>query len=258
VWTDPASAFCAGLGTAIGLPVIFKGFAWSGRKLGSSRLIAANGLAQEIAAIIEMQPDAKGFVIGHGHGGDVALKAVQMAKLEEQVGVVCISTPFFDITRRNIGGGKELKTLSQCVLAAATLAMAFILVRKVGRFSSRPFSALLGSAITPVAALWPFSKLSQAAARLVEDLSVPVSPKLDLMIVGTAGNEPAIVIATFQSIRVLSQLSNAQISRHRYEDGQGEPISQAGHRGEENVRPSHACLRDHLSFDRHSFASLQT
>ncbi len=202
-WTDPASPFCLGLGSAIGLLVTFKGFAWSGKNSGAARLVAAEGLAQAIVAQIELQPDAKVFVIGHSHGGNVALKAAQIAKLEGRVGVVCMSTPFFDITPRYFGAPKELNILSECFLALIGMLVMIVLVKKVGWFSLHRLTAFFVAVIVASSTLWPFSKLKRAAVSSAENLSVSASPKLDLMIVRATGDEAAIAIGSFQLIGIL-------------------------------------------------------
>lgn len=76
---------------------------WSAKNRNRDRKAAAHRLANQI--IRQQPPDgtqALQFVVGHSHGGNVALYALDRPAVEEAIdGVVCFNTPFIAALRRN-------------------------------------------------------------------------------------------------------------------------------------------------------------
>jgi hypothetical protein len=100
-WTQEGSPLRAHLTEALG-EVSFEVFSWSGKNSVTARAKAAEGLRLHLYACIEKHPTGRQFIIGHSHGGNVALYALRDAKLAQQVaGTICLATPFLHITARN-------------------------------------------------------------------------------------------------------------------------------------------------------------
>jgi alpha-beta hydrolase superfamily lysophospholipase len=60
-----------------------------------ARLKAADQLAAQLERQTSENPDAAHFVVGHSHGGSVALYSMLKSGIAEKIdGVICLSTPF--------------------------------------------------------------------------------------------------------------------------------------------------------------------
>jgi hypothetical protein len=69
---------------------------WSGSNSHRGRIQAAKDLAAHIDLVAAKHPGVPHFIIGHSHGGNVALYALRYAtKTDPVLGVCCLSTPFF-------------------------------------------------------------------------------------------------------------------------------------------------------------------
>jgi pimeloyl-ACP methyl ester carboxylesterase len=109
-WTQSGSPFRANIETGLPGEIQFQIFNWSGRNSFRARDRASQELAKELDATAGRNPEAQLVVIGHSHGGNVALKALNRMNDESRVsGVACLSTPFLTIRDRNLGKkGKDL------------------------------------------------------------------------------------------------------------------------------------------------------
>ena len=68
---------------------------WSGANTNRARLRAAASLHESLIAKKREFPLARHFVIGHSHGGNVALYALNLTTSADLVsGVICLATPF--------------------------------------------------------------------------------------------------------------------------------------------------------------------
>src|SRR4051812_25853259 len=76
-WTFEQSNLCQTLRTSLDNRVLFKRFEWSGRNSLSARLAAARRLRSELSQSFTEHPTAKHYVIGHSHGGYIALRALR-------------------------------------------------------------------------------------------------------------------------------------------------------------------------------------
>jgi Serine aminopeptidase, S33 len=103
-WTTESSPLCRAIRKAMHGPVRFEQFLWSGRNTVTSRSKAVEHLISHLAALQERWPHARHFVIGHSHGGNIALQAMRDKAVEARIaGVVCLSTPFLWASPRNLG-----------------------------------------------------------------------------------------------------------------------------------------------------------
>lgn len=95
-WTRPDSTLCQSIcGAFTADRVRFEPFTWSGRNSILARHRAALALEQTLYGTIGKWPRARHVIIGHSHGGSVALLALHRQDLVDRIaGVVTLSTPF--------------------------------------------------------------------------------------------------------------------------------------------------------------------
>ena len=123
-WTRPTSFFCSKLVESFGPSVVYERFQWDGKNSSSGRVKAAKLLSQRLKQQRIGSPDAVQCVVGHSHGGNVALKAVSEAGLFNSIPVVCLSTPFVSVNPRYFGDEQETSVL----LSGFFLSLTFLYV----------------------------------------------------------------------------------------------------------------------------------
>lgn len=95
-WADPAAL----LGTAIaacrgdGPAPVFQRIEWSGDNTVEARLEATAALEARLSRIFSRDPGRRVILIGHSHGGNVALKAAERFAGNAGLRVVTLATPF--------------------------------------------------------------------------------------------------------------------------------------------------------------------
>ncbi len=97
-WTAADAIFCKELKQRFSGPLATKEFLWSGKNSHRARLEAAHRLATWLREEFKAPRFAAYYLIGHSHGGNVALYSLKMLtpELRRRVGgVVCLGTPFF-------------------------------------------------------------------------------------------------------------------------------------------------------------------
>jgi pimeloyl-ACP methyl ester carboxylesterase len=90
-WTKPGSAFLKGIRKSAPNDSLILGFTWTGKNCALAREKAALKLRQHLLASAEKYPCAPHVLIGHSHGGNIALRAA--SKASTPVKIVCLSTP---------------------------------------------------------------------------------------------------------------------------------------------------------------------
>ena len=76
---------------------------WSGWNTAAARRRGTENLKAHIRDVAATNPTARQFVIGHSHGGSIAVQALHDQGIASQLaGVVCLSTPFISVTARRI------------------------------------------------------------------------------------------------------------------------------------------------------------
>ena len=95
-WLREDSLLCRSILAAFPDQVLrFVPFRWSGHNSVSARFRAGQALAAKLSAMQRDWPEARHVLIGHSHGGFVALSALRGVALDERIcGVACLSTPF--------------------------------------------------------------------------------------------------------------------------------------------------------------------
>jgi len=103
-WTTESSPLCRTIRTTMHEPVRFEQFLWSGWNTVTSRNKAVERLISHLADVQTRWPQARHFVVGHSHGGNIAFQAMRDKAVEARIaGVVCLSTPFLWASPRDLG-----------------------------------------------------------------------------------------------------------------------------------------------------------
>ena len=101
-WLKEDSKLCQGL-SRIEPPPIIRSFHWSGRNSHDARLQAARALTKQLGETSAEHPLAEHHLIGHSHGGNVALYALRDSAVCDRIAsVVCLATPFIHAQARPI------------------------------------------------------------------------------------------------------------------------------------------------------------
>jgi pimeloyl-ACP methyl ester carboxylesterase len=218
-WTRPTSNLYRGLLDTIPGKQSITAFAWSGRNSPAARFNAALQLRAELHRLATKHPGWAIVVIGHSHGGTVALRAVDCDELRPLAAVVCLSTPFLQAFPKNLPKG----VLTQLRGAlAGVLAIMLDPVLPSGHFMHIPRLVLpwipyiTGYAYVAIfmaiylgvySLLTAFSaKADKVASQVIH--ATELSPA-DVLLLRVAGDEASSWISVFQ---VLSWISS-KISR---------------------------------------------
>jgi hypothetical protein len=114
-WFDVESIFCQRLADTLrqdGFRTFFSSFTWSGENSIYSRDTAARELVAVISNILIDRPDDLLLIVCHSHGGNVALRALELGNINsERIGVVTLSTPFLRVYKKLDGSFYMIKML---------------------------------------------------------------------------------------------------------------------------------------------------
>jgi pimeloyl-ACP methyl ester carboxylesterase len=101
-WTKPNSRFRADLAKRLGRRIIFRRTVWSGANRHQARRAGAIRLRRKLSRSIKAHPTSRHWIIGHSHGGMVALYALRGRSLYKRVeGLICLGTPFIEARQRS-------------------------------------------------------------------------------------------------------------------------------------------------------------
>ncbi|WP_271605501.1 esterase/lipase family protein [Bradyrhizobium sp. CCBAU 11434] len=106
-WFEPGSIFLTCFSQELesnGIKAVIQPFLWSGANSLYARSDASVTLASMIEKQAEKHPDVRHVVIGHSHGGSVALLAIQKLWTNVDPIVVTLATPFMEIVRSPVVG----------------------------------------------------------------------------------------------------------------------------------------------------------
>lgn len=174
---------------------------WPGRNTVAARRAGSKRLVAHIAEVAARFPAASHFVVGHSHGGSVALQALADPETPARVsGVVCLSTPFVFVERRRISAAaRELATLA-ALFGPAVVPM--VLYGTVYGFDQVPDEPTLG-----IMVLWVLSAALTwvLIRRTADDIDTfiaasqrPPAMKTPLLIVRSTGDEASSALAAVQ------------------------------------------------------------
>lgn len=104
--------------------VEFEIFKWTGGNTDADRFAGAEDLQQAIRPVVQQSPGAKHFIIGHSHGGNVILRALDGFSDAAHIdGVVTLATPFINCQPRDLDQlMKKLRGGAMVLLALVALA----------------------------------------------------------------------------------------------------------------------------------------
>jgi hypothetical protein len=127
-WINENSVLRTSLDNALPGLIRFEKFLWSGRNSVTDRHAASEALKDLLVKQLRLYPNAKHYVIAHSHGGNILMYALRDRELERHIrGIVCLSTPFLHVTKRNLGKG--MFTLKHMLMALIIIfAICFILL----------------------------------------------------------------------------------------------------------------------------------
>ena len=107
-WTLADSALSARLGNAAGGTVQLRRFCWSGWNSFRARSKAADLLADDVRTVHREYHGVPHYLIGHSHGGNVALRAALDADRDAIAGIVCLATPVLTTRRRRFTRSRQI------------------------------------------------------------------------------------------------------------------------------------------------------
>jgi hypothetical protein len=82
---------------------LFSRFCWTGSNSHTARLRAGEDLKKHLRGLTDKFRNARHFVVGHSHGGNVMLYAMKDEALANRVtGLVTLATPFISVRERKL------------------------------------------------------------------------------------------------------------------------------------------------------------
>ena len=216
-WIRKESALSDRLSELLDGSVLTAPFQWTGNNSMEARQAAALELQDHLRSLLDDWPTAKHVVVGHSHGGNVALYALRDEKLESEiVGVACLATPFLVARPRRLGpfGFEHLFVMGLLVLAIIGGAVGALLGQWLDQLVT--FSPAIGFAAALVAvATWMIvlPRWRAWAWDVVEQLALPPLENTSLLIARPIGDEASSSLSGVQAFgwavtRVWTKLSN--------------------------------------------------
>jgi len=206
-WTRDDSTFCESLKAQLkASSLVLSQFDWSGWNSPGARGRAAQRLATELESTLVRYPGARQFVIGHSHGGAVALKAVTVEPgLRKRIaGVATLSTPFVHLRERTPSGFVRADMLTWIFvlpLAAVAGVGSFFLRAKFRVVDNIPLSfglAVAEGLLALVVATAAARQTIRLATRVRLNLECGVPPGFNLLVVRSSGDEASAFLAMSQ------------------------------------------------------------
>lgn len=215
-WLEEDSVFRRHLRRMLGPDARFDTFIWSGANRQKERLKAADGLAAQLSRTIAEYPDAAHFIVGHSHGGSVALYALLRGELQARIdGVVCLSTPFIHVRDRTLGTKSQIPLTMAVICGIAiglSMAQGFGVLWHWPRLSSFWLPAIAGLMVAPFIIHWMlrgtpmFDCELRLRQRIIDRYKLP-KPRSDrLLLIRVAADEASAGLAAAQFISRLSSL----------------------------------------------------
>jgi pimeloyl-ACP methyl ester carboxylesterase len=141
-WTQSDSELCRHLKQKFGDNILFHSHRWSGGNSFRARRAASRALAPQLEEMLVRFPDARHFVVGHSHGGNVALAALTPEIGRRLDGLICLATPVL-VSRPRLFDPLTRK-LFPWMSAAPVLVMAVLAELRLVSDSLLPAGPLLG------------------------------------------------------------------------------------------------------------------
>jgi hypothetical protein len=233
-WTGESSELCRILRDTLTLPdpdlppiehIAFRRFRWSGKNTNRARLDAATSFGAQLRQQANTDPQAAQFIIGHSHGGNVALYAVGALAAQCRVaGVACLNTPFIGVLRRNVG--QFISNLGQMIGLFIFIYVPHILFLMLP-FDLGPRRGLVWNALaaSTILIFWFLIGTQDLAETLIpiikrraEDLvsiiSLPINRQVPVLSIWTAGDEVISGLTFLESLANLPFMLLTTIALH--------------------------------------------
>jgi pimeloyl-ACP methyl ester carboxylesterase len=209
-WTRTDSTLCHIVSGAFSSDrVRFVPFTWSGRNSILARHRAAAALAVTLHAGIAKWPRARHVIVGHSHGGSVALLALHHQDLVDTIaGVVTLSTPFLVARPRPLSMVGTLGlSVAPALLVVFGLAQIFNLLQLTPIIDRYPvLQGVFGIGFIALAIL-----IVRRAPKLIASIGSSLAAKMEfpelpsdrLLIIRAPGDEASAALAVAQMLSFL-------------------------------------------------------
>jgi pimeloyl-ACP methyl ester carboxylesterase len=204
-WLREDSLLCRSVLAAFPDQVLrFVPFRWSGHNSVSARFRGAQALAAKLGDMRQEWPEARHVLIGHSHGGFVALSALRGATQDERIrGAACLSTPFLLARVRPMS---RLAQVGLTVTPALLVAFGFgqaVVHSPLGAIVDRhePLQGAFGLLTLMLAALawyWTPRAVRALSARVFERMQLPELAPHRLFVVRAPGDEASAALGAAQ------------------------------------------------------------
>ena len=198
-WTQDNSALRQALSDALGPSTTFNPFSWSGENSFIGRAEAVEHLRSDLKRSMGRADGGRHIVIGHSHGGNVVLKALEDSTISEHVeAVVCMSTPFIVARPREFGDHSKfilgMAKVMWCLVAGALVAWPVFAVDGQHEAGWRGIATLLLALVGGLASWYAMSKVGAAWKRRAYEWATTVTVRAPgsptrLLIVRPAADE---------------------------------------------------------------------
>ena len=204
-WLRADSVLCRSLLEAFPDQVLrFVPFRWSGHNSVSARFRAGQALAEKLSAMQREWPEARHVLVGHSHGGFVALSALRGATLDRRIcGVACLSTPFLMA---------RIRPMSRMARAGLTVTPALMVAFGFGQAVEHsplgaivdrhePLQGAFGLLVLVLAAFawyWTPRAVQKLSARVFERMQLPELAPNQLFVMRAPGDEASAALGAAQ------------------------------------------------------------
>jgi pimeloyl-ACP methyl ester carboxylesterase len=202
-WTAPEAPLSATLLQLLD-EAVSEPFRWSGNNSHGARREAARQLREFIEYLTLTYEGAQLILIGHSHGGTVALYAMEDGKARARIkGLICLSTPFINVHSQPAFGALPAVFPELFAFAVALVFGLAVQARWVSTIVSTELAPrdvvqyaniCCAFALTSVLA----RQAVTAGRKIADDLSVRPDASLPLLIMRCSGDEASAALATGQ------------------------------------------------------------
>ena len=200
---NEVSAMCHG-------DVDFETFRWSGDNSLKARRYASDKLKCELERLRIENPDARITIYSHSHGGNVAMWALNDARVSSEIdALVCLSTPFllFSLRRVNKSALASISGLLAFLIGLQFLKLYSVFGLHVENSIIDFFMAAMfgGLAVLPTFLLPRFKdKVGEILTSSFSEMTLPTALPCSVLIIRTANDEASLVLSATQFISKLS------------------------------------------------------
>jgi hypothetical protein len=206
-WILPESPFSQLLQERLGSAVQVYPFRWRGGNTVRDRVDGARDLSAHLIEVARDHPHARRFVIGHSHGGNVVVRALGLPGVADAVhGAVCLSTPFFAVSKRNLGPSIAGNLVVAAMVSVFSLRVLItFLNRTPGKAGGTTIVLTLVSAAILMLMTLSMNRdakawIAKSVARLREDVDLPTDLPTRVLVVRSTGDEASALLASVQFV----------------------------------------------------------